>query len=62
MLSKAPEERPDCSELLAKTHEWTVDTNIIKSDENYEEFISVLENNEKLIFFKKIIELKLKLM
>ena len=58
MLSKIPEERLSCSELLAKTHEWTVDTNIVISDEYYAEFISLSENSEKLEILKNIIELK----
>ena len=48
MLSEEQNLRTDCSELLAKTHEWTVDTNIIKCDENYEEFISVTDKSENL--------------
>ena len=55
MLSKRPEERPNCSELLTKTHEWTVDTNIIKSDEYYEEFISLCDTNNKLRVLKSFV-------
>ena len=48
MLSKEENLRPDCSELLAKTHEWTFNINNIKCDENYGEFISVSDKSENL--------------
>ena len=54
MLSKKPEERLSCRELLAKTHEWTVDTIIIRSDVNYKEFIEISENNDKLEIFENL--------
>ena len=57
MLSKKPEERLSCSELLAKTHEWSVDTNTVRSDENYEQFIA-LSDNESLKILKTFVEFK----
>ena len=48
MLSKDSNVRPDCTQLLATTLEWTVDTNTVRSDENYEEFIRITQNNDKL--------------
>ena len=57
MLSKRPEEeRLSCIELLAKTHEWTVDSNRVRSDEYYNEFISVLDSNDNLKILKVFIQ------
>ena len=60
MLSKKPEERLSCSELLAETHEWSVDPNIIRSDEYYEQFITH-SNQESLKIMKTFVECKTKI-
>ena len=56
MLSETPEERPNCSELLAKTHEWILDSNIVRNDEYFEQFIQFTESNENFKIFKTILE------
>ena len=55
MLSKDPEKRLSCSELLDKSHEWTVDTNIIKN-EKYGNFLEMAETNEELKTLKTFVE------
>ena len=59
MLSKDQRDRPNCNELLAKTHKWSVDTNIIRSHEYLNEFLTLSNENEKLDFFKHYLELKI---
>ena len=59
MLSKDAIKRPDCRQLLAKSKEWTIDANTIKSDEYFEEFLTLSENDVKLNILREFIEIKL---
>ena len=58
MLSKDPSNRPDCTHLLAKSKEWTIDKNAIKSDEYYNEFNTLLDKSKDLDILQRFLELK----
>ena len=55
MVSKEPDVRPNCITLLANSQEWTLNQNIVKSDENYMEFIGITENDDKLKVLQRLL-------